>query len=331
MKKILILSSSVLLLMTGCRQYFEPNPKTLSKPIYVTKSIDSSILDFNRNVATLKNGEVLPINKKLPKGFIAIDKELAKKGNILLVAGDKQIKFNKLIVTAKKHDNLIAVLFSDNHFALYDLNQNKTITAEKFGEFLAVRKFIAQPYFYKDLLLIPSLDGKLNIFDLRNNKLIKSFVVSQKDYFNNIIYLNVKNDNLIVASRDRVIVISPNMVVNKDFNINHVLVDDKNIYIFTIEGKIIKLNFALKEVASKNFKYANIIFPMFYKNRIYFLVRGDKSFLISIDKSLKDYTINPLKDESRKKVFCSDSLNLKADVFGANGTYYIEDFYIKLK
>jgi len=329
MKKI-ILSIAILFWISGCKQYFEPNPKEVSQPIYVTKTIREPIEYFGRNVATLKDGTVLPMNKKLPKGFIAIDRELSKNGTVLLVNG-KKIKFNNLIVTAKKRGNLLAVLFSDNHFELYDLNQNKTIASANFGTFLALRKFIAQPYFYKELLLIPSLDGRLIIFDLTSNKVIRSIVVSQKDYFNNIIYLNVKDDNLIIATRDTLLVVSPNMVFTKKYNIKHILVDNNNIYVFTIEGNIIKLNFVLKEIARKEFRYANIIFPMFYNNKIYFLSRGDKSFLISIDKSLTDFNITPLKEKVEDPDCDNDALFLKTNVFGTNGEYFIGDYYLKLK
>jgi len=330
MKKRLILPILALFVFTGCKQYFEPNPKYVAQPIYVTKDTRSPIIYFTRNVATLKDGTMLPSYNKLPQGFVAIDNELAKNGSILLVNG-KKIKFNSLIVTAKKRNNLIAILFGDNHFELYDLNKEKSIVNVTLGDVLALRKFVAQPYFYKDLLLIPSLNGKLVIFDLRIDKVIKSIVVSQKDYFNNIIYLDVKNDNLIVATRDRVLVISPNMVFSKEYNIKHILVDNNNIYVFTIEGDVIKLNFELKELVHKEFKYANIIFPMFYNNKIYFLTRGDHSFLIVLDKKLKDYQVIPLKDENRKEVMDTDELNLETNVFGVNGKYFVEDYYFNLK
>jgi len=317
-------------LLSGCREYFEPQPDKLTKPILVKDSLNSKIEYFTPKVATLENRKVLPLNKKLPKDFIAIDENLSKNGNILKV-DNKDIKFDELIVTATKKDNLIAVILNNNDFKLYDLNQDKVIFSQNFGDFLALRKFIAKPYFYKDLLLIPTLNGKMVIFDLKQNKVIRSVVISQKDYFNNLIYLNVKNDNLIVASRDEIFVITPEMVVNKPYNIKHILVDDKYVYVFTIEGRVIKLNFALKELKTKEFKYANIIMPVFYNNKIYFLSRGDKSFLISIDKDLKDYKVTPLLQEVEDKECENDALNLKRDVFFSNGVYYIGDNILKLK
>jgi len=329
MKKRLILPILALFVFTGCKQYFEPNPNNIDKKVFVSNINYTDIADFTKNTTTFKNGEVLPYNIKLPKGFIAIDKDLAKNGSILLVNG-KKIKFNSLIVTAKKRNNLIAILFGDNHFELYDLNQDKVIFNNKLGDVLALRKFVAQPYFYNDLLLIPSLDGKLIVFDLKLNKIIKTIVVSKKDYFNNIIYLNVKNDNLIVASRDRILVISPNMVFSKEYNIKHILVDDNNIYVFTIEGDVFELNFALKELAHKEFKYANIISPVFYNNKIYFLIAGTRNFIVKLDKDLNQYKIDELIEKAKENN-CYNIYFLQTDVTFNNGTYYIGEYILKLK
>jgi len=331
MKKYLsILFVSILFLGCG-RNYFEPQSQNILKPIYVTDELKSDIIFFTKDVATLKNGKTLPFNTQLPKGFLAIDKNLSKHSATLRVDG-KEIKFDNLIVTATKKDELVAILFGDNHFELYNLEKGKTIFSKKFEPILALRKFVAKPYFYKELLLIPTLDGKLTIFDLKTSKIVRSVVVSDKDYFNNIIYLNVKNDSLIVASRDKVMVVAPQFQNMKSYNIKHILVDDSGIYIFTIEGDVKKLNFQLKELKTKQFKYANIIFPIFYHNRIYFLSRGDKSFLISIDKNLTDTKITPLKVYVEDdKCYKDMSIYLKTDVFAVNGVYYIGDRVLKLK
>jgi len=129
MKKYLLLVLALLFIIGCGRNYFEPNPKSVSNPIYVTEALNSPIIYLTKDTATLKNGEVLPTHKVLPKGFVAIDKDIAKNGYILRV-DNKNITYPKLIVTAKKRDNLLAILFGDNHFELYNLDTNKTIYIE---------------------------------------------------------------------------------------------------------------------------------------------------------------------------------------------------------
>ena len=323
MKKIILSSIVGIALFTGCslREYYKPDKKHfVDKEISVDKELNSEIKYFNKDVATLKNGEVLPTKQKLPDGFVALDNNLAKKGYILRV-GDREITFDTLIMTATQNKNLVAILFGDNHFELYDLKQNKSIASANFGEFLATRKFIAKPYFYKDLLLIPTLNGKMIVFDIKSKKIIRSVVVTQKDYFNNIIYLGVKKDSLIVASRDNILVITPNMIFNKPYNIKHVLVSDYNIYLFTIEGDVIKLNLVLKPLKKVSFKYANIIAPTFVGKYIYFVENGDDSYLIRMNKNLEHIKVYPLDSPDLSEV----------NTFVKNGILYIGDKYIKLK
>jgi hypothetical protein len=322
MKKFIYLFTILGVLFSGCslREYYKPNKSELSHEVSAEKSIDSEIKYFTRDVATLKDNKVIPINKKLPKGFVAIDTDLAKKGSVLLV-NNKQIKFDKLIATASKSGNLVAIIFGDNHFELYDLDKNKTIATQNFGDYLALRKFVAKPYFYKDLLLIPTLNGKMVVFDTKAKKIIRSLVISQKDYFSNVIYLGVKKDSLIVASRDNILVITPEMVFSKNYNIKHILVSDFNIYVFTIEGDVIKLNLVLKELAKKSFKFANIIAPTFVGKYIYFAENGDGTYLIRLNRNLKHVKVYPLDTEDLSEV----NTFVKGDVL------YMGDKYINLK
>jgi len=323
MKKYYLLLVVGLLFITGCstREYYKPKKSVLSnKEISLNKKLPSKIVFFTRKDATLENGNVIPKNKKLPKGFVSLGNGLAKKGYILLV-NNKQIKFKQLIVTASKKANLAIILFSDNSVKLFNLKTNKTIFTNSFGDSLALRKFIATPIFYKDLVVIPTLNGKLAIFNLKTNKLIREIVVSKKDYFSNVIFLAVRGDTLIAASRDNIISIAPGVFSQKEYNIKHIIADNNCIYVFTIEGDIKKLNLELKEVNSKLLKFANIIAPTIVANNIYFVEYGDGTYLIKIDKNLKNLKVYELDSPS-----IDDS-----NVFAKNGILYIKDKFIDLK
>jgi len=319
MKKFYILL--VLIFITGCstREYYEP--KTIDKSIDVSKNLPSKIGFFTKDVATLKTAEVIPLHKKLPKDFEALNNELAKKANTLLV-DNKKIKFDNLIVTAIKQNNLVVVLFANNSVKIYDLNKNKTIFSYKFDKYLGLRKFVAAPVFYKDLLIVPTLDGKLAVFSDNNGfKLVRTIIVSDKNYFSNIIFLAVKSNTLIAASRDKIISITPGVVSTKNYNIKHILVDNYNLYLFTTEGDIKKLNLQLREVKSLSLPFANIISPIFVGKYIYFIEYGDGTYLMRVDRNLEHL-----------KVFKLNAPNIEDNsVFAKNGILYIGDKYIDLK
>jgi len=317
------LSLVALLFITGCstREYYEPKKDVLAnQEISLDKELPSDIKFFTRDDATLENGKVIPDNIKLPKGFVSLSKGLAKKGYILLV-GNKQIKFDKLIVQATKKDNLIAVVFSDNSMKVFDLNQNKAVLSNNFGDSLALRKFVAAPLFYKDLLIVPTLNGKLEIFNLKTKKLVREITVSKKDYFSNVIFLAVRHDTLIAASRDNIISIAPGVFAQKEYNIRHILASKYNVYVFTLEGDIKKLNLELKEVASKSLKFANIVAPTFVGKNIYFVEYGDGTYLIRMNRNLKNLKVYELNAPD-----ITDS-----NAFTKDGVLYIGDKYIDLK
>jgi WD40 repeat protein len=311
-------------LITGCttREYYHPSASVLSdEEIYVSNKLPAKIKFFTREEATLDNSQIVPDNIILKNGFVALDKELAKKSNILLVNNDKQIKFDKLIVQAVKKNNLIVVLFSDNSVKFYDLIKNKSIFSYKFADSLALRKFVAAPIFYKELVIVPTLDGKIAIFNAKTNKLIRDIVISKKDYFSNIIFLSVIQDTLIVASRDNIISITPGVFSQKSYNIKHIIATKNNIYIFTIEGYIKKLNLQLKEISSIKLDFANIIAPTFVDNYIYFIEHGHDTYLVKLDMNLKKLKVYPLIAPDVEDV----------NVFAKDGFLYMGDKYINLK
>jgi len=327
MKKYYYLLITFLLLsITGCstRQYYKPDRQHLqNEEVKLNKDLSSDIIFFTRDSATLKDGIVIPKNKRLKNGFIALNSELAKKGNILLIIKkNREIKFNKLIVQASKNGNLLAVTFSDNSFELLDLKKNRPILKNSFDTILgAERKFVAPPLFYKELIVIPTLDGKLEIFDIKNRKFIREIVVSKKDYFNNIIFLGVVNNTLIAASRDNIISIKPGTFSQQPYNIKHILVGKYDIYIFSVEGEIVKLNLELKKIKSINFPFAEIIAPTMVGKYIYFISHGKEDYLIKIDRGLKNY-----------KIYNLDAPSIEDNnAFVKDGILYIKDKFINLK
>jgi outer membrane protein assembly factor BamB len=322
MKKYYLLLISIFLI-SGCttREYYHPSASVLSNTeIDISDKLPAKIKFFTKKEATLENSQVVPDNKILKKGFVALDKELSKKANILLI-NNKEIKFDKLIVQAAKNANLLVVLFSDNSVEFYDLNKNKAIFSYKFGDSLALRKFVAAPIFYKDLVIVPTLDGKLAIFNSKTNKIIRDIVISKKDYFSNIIFLDVIQDTLIAASRDTIISISPGVFSQKSYNIKHIIATKNNLYIFTIEGYIKKLNLQLKELASIELSFANIIAPTVVNNYIYFIEYGDGTYLVKLDMNLKKLKVYPLSGPDVEDV----------NVFAKDGLLYAGDRYINLK
>lgn len=288
----IVLSLFIALFFIGCNDTFNLTKEMKEeKDISINNTLPSEIKSFNKDFITLKNGQYIDKNglskKTLEDGFVIIDEDLQKNVNILKVAETK-IEFDSMIVTATKKDSLVAIIFADNHFELYDLNQKKSILKTKFDRIYAVSHSIAKPIFYNELLIVPTLNGKLAVYNIKQLKYVTEILVSNKEFFSNIIYFDIKDDYLIAASKDAIISRGTNFTDRYKINLKSVISDDKYLYLFTTGGKIIKMEFNLKIVKEKEFKFAHFISPYVYKNRILFGEDSVFSYIFNISKNLDD-------------------------------------------
>ena len=117
---------------------------------------------------------------------------------------------------------------------------------------------ITNPYFMGNLILFPTLNGKVIIISSTNNESVKNISVDPDSEFNNIISLNVieSSQTLIVATPNKIVSISPKEVLSKDYEVRDIIINKEDIYVATIDGQLIKLSASLNEVKSKKYKYA---------------------------------------------------------------------------
>jgi hypothetical protein len=292
------------------------------KDIKFYKQLPSEIKSYDKEFITLKNGQYIDKNglseKSLEEGYSIISTDLEKKYNILKI-NNIDTKFESMIVTASKKDNLVAIIFADNHFELYNIDKNKTVIKNKFDRVYGVSNNIAKPIFYNNLLIVPTLNGKLSVYDIEKMKYVTDIVVSNKEFFSNIIYFDIKNDYLIAASKDSIISRGTNFVDKYNINIKSVVSDEKHLYIFTTSGKILKMEFNLKKVKEKEFKFINFISPFIYKDRLFFGENSNFSYLFSVDKNLEDVKYNYV------------NISLSEDIkFLGDKLYYFNE-YVDLK
>ena len=90
---------------------------------------------------------------------------------------------------------------------------------------------VASPVFLTNMIIFPSLDGKLNVFDTQTQKIIRSFIISRDEFFNNIIYLEIKDNKMIVASSNRVVVVDEGRTFSLGEEIRNIAVYKDNIFI----------------------------------------------------------------------------------------------------
>lgn len=322
--KYLLALLSTLFIFTGCsqKQYFEPEDSySFNKS---SKSLESKIISFSRDGATLGNGQFISSQgistSKIPEGFellnVSENKVIATNNKDKILVDGKEILTSTAVVSASLKDDILALVNSDNSIMAYDLRDNKTIFKEYLTKSLANDNRIASPYFMSNIILFPTLDGKVVVVSSQNYKVVRNIIVDADNRFNNIIFLNVVNNTLLAASPNKIISVGDGVLTVKEYDLRDIISHNSDIYLATIDGQILKADIFLNIKNGKKYKFAKF-YALAYGDSLYAL--ESQGYMINISEDFKSDKIYDFSFDEEDKVV----------VFG--DTLYYDDKYIKLK
>jgi len=303
LKKTLLATTVATIIFSGCssKQYFEPqNTSSLS-----TDNMGDKIVHYSRDGATLASGKVLTktqtVDLKLQDGFYfinnsrnaAITADLHGNCNIVTKEGiAESVKFSKALVAGTLVGQQLIYVLQNNHYGVYDFAQKKIIYDNKSNKAFAIDTRIANPLAIDKLVVIPTLDGKLTVLDLSTLKIAKEMYVSTQSTLNNIIFLGKIKNTLIAATPNRVLSISSNGKKELNRAVSEVIVDNDSLFVFAIDGKILKLNESLSIISEKKFKFAHFSVAAVGADKVFALEK--QGYLIVANKSLSKHKVYKL-------------------------------------
>ena len=315
----------LLFIFQGCssKQYFEP--ESMEYMNVKIKDLNSTIIDYNSDGATLENGQfishdgissiMLDKNYKFLNNNKGIIISSDNNGSVSINNNNKiqKFKFDKTVISAATKDNFIAFGSVDNSMNLYDIKNKKIIFSEYLKHSTVNDIKIANPIFLNTVILYPTLDGKIVIVDIKKRKIVKSINLDPKSKINNIIFLQTIGDSLIAASSKKIFSFVDGRAKILDFDIRNILIKDKYIYVATLDGNLIKFDEKLNELKRKKFKFAKFI-TIGYGKYLYAL--ESQGYLIQLDDDFNKINIfNFSFDEDEKAISIDNKL-------------YFEDEYI---
>jgi hypothetical protein len=289
MKKYLLIAA---LIFAGCSsKHFEPK-KVIDKNLTFSKN-DKKLIEYTYKNMTFEKSkgffnkkiEYFDENGKSLGKFVKINDDLAINGDkILIISQKKVIKLPNLIYSATKKGNLIAIVFENNEYGVYDLDKENFIFKDSDEGMLEARYIHANPIFYNDLVLFPLLNGNVAVVDLVNKKFLRNLVISEKNINNNVIFLKIVNDRLFMATPHALILFNPHFLIHYDDDIKYVVNNGNYLYVFTIDGRVVKLDLDLKKIKEIKLPYASFALPGVCKGKIYTVEY--ENYLIVLDKNL---------------------------------------------
>ncbi len=322
--KYILTSLLAVILFTACssKKYFEPEDVENDLEVQ-TSSLPSSIKSMNRVGATLESNEVITryglSDFQLPENFeflnLSIDgKVIASNKKDKILIGDEELVLDNVVIAASLKDDKLALIYSDNSIELLNLKTKRTLFKDYLSESLANDTRVVNPYFMGNLILFPTLNGKVIIVSTITNDSVKNISVDPKGQFNNIIFLDVDkpSQTLITATANKVVSISTKEILSKDYEIRDVILKDEYVYIATIDGQLIKLSLNLKEISKKKFKYSKI-HALAFTNSLYAI-------------ESQGYAIKLNKDFTRSEVLDFDFDNEERMIVLDNKIYFDDKF-----
>lgn len=225
------------------------------------------------------------------------------------------LDLHRTIAAASIQEDTVAIVFANNEIALYSLSAKKVIFKESSSSPIAVDARIANPYFLKDLALFLGLDGKIVIVNIASKQVLRSIIVGSEEYFNNITYLNVIENNMIASTGNTVLALSDKEQREK-YEVRDIAYTKEGVWLTTKQGEIIALSPTLQYKGKQKFPFAHFVGISVQNDRVYVLER--EGYMIALTKNLLAYDVY--------------DIDMKHDpVFVGNDRFYFDDRYISIK
>lgn len=293
----------IFLLFAGCStKVFEPvhtenkklKMKTKSEELseYTKKNLTFSSLILKKVKKTSPFDDGLKIvkvyydeNGKSLGKFKKIDEDMAVNGKKLLLISEKTVlKTPYLIYSATRKGDKIAIVFENGKYGVYDIASKNMSFIFDGDETLSVRHLHAKPLFYKDLILFPLLSGGIAVVDAQKGEFIRTLTISQNQFNDNVIFLKIVDNKLFMATSSKLILFDPKFLIDYEADIKHIVTLNKNLYVFTNDGDVIKLDSNLKELKKISLPYASFFAPGICKGNIWSVEK--EGYLIKITPDL---------------------------------------------
>lgn len=204
----------------------------------------------------------------------------------------KAIATKGCIVSASIKGNLVAGVLASNTLFLYDLTKDSFNFQTKEESIYAISSKHANPVILDTLIVFPTLDGRLNTIDIAQGKSVKNIIVNTEKFLNNIIYLKVKQDELVSATHKRIYTLIRGESYGKELEIRDIYFDGTHIYALSLNGTIYQFDKTLATLQSVKLPYANLNGIIIKDNHLYTF---DNSGGYLIDLSLKDFSYEVFK------------------------------------
>lgn len=325
-----LLTLTSLIFFQGCSQKEVYKPEHIKGEWRSAGYLSSSISSVSQSGAVLKNGNLLTKKGekklKIPEDFHLLnvsdgwvitqntlnDLELIPEDG---VSDHVILDVKRTVAAVSVQGDTVAVLFGNNEMALYSLQTKKMTFKESSNAPIAVDARIVNPYFYKDLVVFLTLDGKVVIVNEGTKQLVRSIIVGSEEYFNNITYLNMIENNMVASTGNTILSLSQKESREK-YDVRDIAYTEEGIWLTTKQGEVVALSPTLQYKGKKKFPFAHFVGISVQNDRVYVVEQG--GYMIALSKNLLSFDVYDI-DMDHDNVFVGEN------------RFYFNDRYIEIK
>jgi outer membrane protein assembly factor BamB len=327
---LLTLGISSLFLFQGCSQKEVYKPEKIKGEWRSAGHLSSPISHISQSGAVLKNGNLLTKKGekklKIPENFHFINVSDGwvitqnPLNNLELIPEDGVsehiiLELKRTVAAASVQGDTVALLFGNNEMALYSLQTKKMTFKESANAPIAVDARIVSPYFLKDLVVFLTLDGKIVIVNESTKQLVRSIIVGSDEYFNNITYLNMIENNMVASTGNTILSLSQKESREK-YDVRDIVYTQEGIWLTTKQGEVVALSPTLQYKGKKKFPFAHFVGISVQNDRVYVIEQG--GYMIALSKNLLTFDVYDI-DMDYDSVFMGED------------KFYFNDRYIEIK
>jgi hypothetical protein len=279
---------------------------TFSDGSYLTKSGFGALKIPKRYKFITESSKYILVSQDSGK-FLVIDK------GVKSVIHSHKLPFT--IVSGKIIGDKIFYISLNNIFGIYSISNRKSLVSTKVGKAYAVDTRISNPIVIKNLLVVPTLDGKLLVINPSNPTGASGMAIGKSFNLNNVIFLGKIENRIIASTPSKLISASPGSMHKYETVIADVTIYKNRIYLLARDGRITILSPSLNVVRTKRFDFKRFSTIAVVGNSI-FALDGD-GYLLVTNLSL-----------SKSRVYDVGGVN--GYTFVANGKLYKDDEVIFL-
>nr|QGT50014.1 hypothetical protein Helico4rc_1340 [uncultured Helicobacter sp.] len=295
----------------GCssKKHFEP-PLVSGEMVFDGK-LSSAIESTSREGAVLADQTLISFQEGITSLVLEKDYKFLSqdehyflfqkqcKDLLIVDANNKNIQtipYDQCVLSARLQGDKIAMVLIDNTLVYYNVKDSQTIFSQKYAPVIAINSYLASPYISSEYIVYPDLEGKVLVYSIAQNKIIKDILVSSDKFFNNVIYLYTQNNYLVAATSKRVSVVIDNRSFKYDIDLRDVLFYKNNIYVLSIEGEIIEMDHTLNPLRRVKLPFAILSGIVIQDNKLYTLEKG--GYVIELD--LADFVPKVYRSKLKK-------------------------------